>query len=158
AYICHFTGDCRRSDHHRTHQYGSAFFRSLSPDEVPVRGGGTGLIALQLVSIHPETHRTARTTPLEARLAEGFIESVVLGGAFDALAARHDHRAHARIDLPSVDHRGGGTEVRQSGVRTRTQECNVDVVASHRLAGIDAHVLLRSPCSLLFVRGKPVGC
>src|SRR5436305_10137490 len=52
---------------------------ALTALEVAVRGGGAALAGREDVRVHPEAHRAAGRTPVEAGAAEDLVEALGLG-------------------------------------------------------------------------------
>src|SRR5579859_5741535 len=87
---------CRR--HRRADQVGATAL-ALTSLEVAVRGAGAAFARLKDVRIHAQAHAAASLAPFEPRVSEDAVQAFELGGHFDLVRARHDHRPHVGIDV-----------------------------------------------------------
>src|SRR3954454_20914909 len=121
---------------------------ALAPLEVAVRGGRAALARRERVGVHPEAHRAAGGTPVEARLAEHLVETLGLGLRLHLLGARHDHGVHARRHFAAVHHAGRGAQFTEARVGARADEDAVERDLLDRRAGLEAHVYERALLAL----------
>ena len=73
------TGDGGGGNHRGAHEERSSGRAALAAFEVSVRGGGTDFPAHEFVGVHRQTHRTARSPPIEAGFDEDFVQTLGLG-------------------------------------------------------------------------------
>ena len=132
-------GDRRRGGHRRRHQVRSATL-ALATLEVPVRGRGAAFAGLQDVGIHPEAHRAARATPVEAGIDEDPVETLVLRLQLHRDRTGNDQRPEPFGHLATVDDRRGDAKVLDPRVRARADEDRVRPDVPDPGAGLERHV------------------
>src|ERR687889_1196725 len=92
---------------------------ALPAFEVAVRRRCTSLAGLQLVGVHPQTHRATGATPLRAGLLEHHVEALLLGLEPDPHGSRYDEQPGALVHLTAREHLGGRTQVLDASVGAR---------------------------------------
>ncbi len=127
---------------------------TLTPFEVPVRGGGDALARCGDVVVHPKTHRATGAPPLEASIAEHRVEALGLGLGLHRHRSGDRECAQALTNVAAAQHRGRGAQVLDPPVRARAEEHGVDGDVAHRRAGAEVHVDERAPGAL--ARGLPI--
>src|SRR5690606_23014160 len=103
-----------------------AALEALAPFKVAVRGRGAALMRLQPVVVHGQAHRTARLAPVETRLDEDLVETLVLSLLLHQPGPRHDHRVDGRRDFPALDHLGDGAQILDAAIGAGADEDAVE--------------------------------
>src|SRR4051812_4446009 len=116
---------------------------ALSALEVAVGRGGAALAGREGVGVHPQAHRAAGVTPLEAGVAEDLVEALLLGLLLDEHRPRYDESADAVGHLPTSYDVSGDAQVLDPAVGAGADEHRVDADVAHRRTGCEAHVLER---------------
>ena len=113
---------------------------ALAAFEVAVGGGGAAFAGLEDVGVHSEAHGAAGLAPVEAGVAEDFVEAFALGLCLDLLGAGDDHGADGGGDVVTAHDLGGGAEVFYAGVGAGAEEDGVDFDFGNGHAGLEVHV------------------
>src|SRR5205085_6913122 len=118
-----FDRGCR--SHHRADEM-RASATTLPPFEVSITRRRATLTRLQDVGVHPQTHRTSRFAPFKSRLVKDAVESFTLRRLLHLLRSWYNHRAHRRVDPITLHHTRRRTQIFNTRIRARTDECPVD--------------------------------
>jgi hypothetical protein len=113
---------------------------ALTALEVAVRGRRAPLAGLEDVGVHPQAHRAPRASPLEARITEDGIQTLILSLSFNLCRSGHDHRAHTGRHPTAADDVRRSPQVLDPGVRARPQEHPIDGDLAERHPGGEPHI------------------
>src|SRR5215470_9761265 len=143
AYVGQAAHHRRRRRHGGANQV-SAAPAALAALEVAVRGRGAALAGLELVGIHGEAHGAAGLAPLEARLEEDAIETLLLRLMLHQTRAGHHYRVDARGHLAALGDGGSGAEVLDAAVGAGADEDALHRQLRELEARLETHVFERA--------------
>ena len=84
---------------------------ALATFEVSIRRRRTALTGGELIRVHPQAHRAAWFTPLEAGVAKDGVETLEFSLLLDAMRPRYDKGPHAAVNVVPLGDTGGGAKV-----------------------------------------------
>src|SRR5581483_10186593 len=100
----------------------SAGTRSLTADEIAVRGADGTAASRYDFAIGRDAHGAAGLTPMEAGRSKDAVQPFRLCCELDLDRTRDDPCLHRRSDVTSADDTGRVAQVRQARVRARADE------------------------------------
>src|SRR5216683_669619 len=100
---------------------------ALAAFEIAIAGAGAALVGRQDVSVHADAHAAAGVAPLEAGVAENFVEAFFFSLRLDAAGAGHNQRLlDVFCHVLAFDKMRGGAKIIEARIRARTDEHAVD--------------------------------
>ncbi len=127
---------------------------ALAAFEIAVAGGGAALAGLEPVGVHRQAHAAAGLAPLEAGGPEHLVQPFLLGLSTHLLRTGDDERSDSGRDFAATHHLRRFAKIGNATVRTRADECHVDLRPANGLAFMELHEVQRFANPLLLVSGK----
>src|SRR5690554_1426737 len=126
--------------HRGAHQMGTPA-KALPAFKVTVGCGRTVLALSQFVSVHGQTHGTARVAPFKASFQENAIQPFLFRLGFYQTGTRHHHRLLETISnlTPFNDH-SSLSQVFNTAVGAGTNKHPVELDIGNRLISLQTHV------------------
>ena len=128
---------------------------TLTAFEIAVGGGGATIARTQTISVHRQTHRAARFTPLKACFNEDLVQTFFFGLHLHEAGARHNQSLHdigSHLLAKLLDDVCRRTYVLDAGVRAGTDEDVIGLDVGDLGAGHEIHVLKRAHLTFALYR------
>mmetsp|Transcript_19895 Transcript_19895/g.41290 ORF Transcript_19895/g.41290 Transcript_19895/m.41290 type:complete len:515 (-) Transcript_19895:121-1665(-) len=116
---------------------------SLPSLEIPIGSGSAPFLGFQFVRIHGQAHGTSRLSPIESRLHQNFVESLLLGLVFDQSRSGDDHGVDSLLHFPPHGDGGDLANVFDASVGARSDEYLLNGRALDGRPALEADVLER---------------
>ena len=115
----------------------------LATFEISVGGGDYAILRTEALSACVKAHGTARFPPLKPGVAEYSVQPFLFRLPLDRGGAGHTDGAHPLSDFPSLEKRGGASQIANAAVRAGADKCRVYFQTREKIAGRKPHVIQR---------------